>query len=73
MVVSRLSSKGQVTIPKKVRDILGARPGDTIAYEIQGDSVRLRRVDPDAEFHRALSQTLTEWESPEDDAAFRHL
>lgn len=74
MVVSRLSSKGQVTIPKKVRDLLGAEPGDTIAYEIQGNLVRLRRVDPfDADFHRALSDTLTEWESPEDEEAFRDL
>ena len=74
MVVSRLSSKGQVTIPKKVRDVLGAEPGDTIAYEIMGDSIRLRRIDPfDADFHRALSKTLTEWESPEDEEAFRDL
>ena len=74
MVASRLSSKGQVTIPKKVRDALGAEPGDTIAYEIQGDLVRLRRVDPfDADFHRALSETLTEWDSPEDEEAFRDL
>ena len=74
MVVSRLSSKGQVTIPKKVRDLLGAEPGDTIAYEIQGNLVRLRRVDPfDEDFHRALSDTLTEWESPEDEEAFRDL
>ena len=74
MVVGKLSSKGQVTIPKKVRDVLGAEPGDTIAYEIQGDLVRLRRVDPfDADFHRALSETLTEWDSPEDEEAFRDL
>ncbi len=74
MIIRRLSSKGQVTIPRKVRDALGVRPGDTIAYEIEGDLVWLRRVDPcDADFHRALSGTLTEWESPEDEQAFRNL
>ena len=74
MVVGKLSSKGQVTIPKKVRDALRPKPGDTIAYEIEGDLVWLRRVDPfHADFHRALSGTLTEWESPEDEQAFRNL
>ena len=74
MAVCRLSSKGQVTIPQKVRDALGVEPGDTIAYAIRGDVVWLRRVKPfDADFHRALSGTLTEWESPEDEEAFRNL
>ena len=30
---SRLTSKGQVTIPKKVRDFLGIKPGSAIDFE----------------------------------------
>ena len=30
--VSRISSKGQVTIPKNIRDTIGVEPGDMIAY-----------------------------------------
>jgi AbrB family looped-hinge helix DNA binding protein len=30
---SQLTSKGQVTIPKKVRDFLGIKPGSTIEFE----------------------------------------
>jgi hypothetical protein len=29
---SRLSSKGQVTIPKAVRQAIGIKPGDLVAY-----------------------------------------
>ncbi len=74
MLASRLSSKGQVTLPKKVREVLGARPGDTILYEVAGNLVRLRRAEPfDKAFHAALSSTLDEWMSEEDEQAFRDL
>ncbi len=71
---SRISAKGQVTVPKRVREALSAKPGDVLAYEVKGNVVTLRRLDPfDAAFHAALSQTLDEWASPEDDEAFRDL
>ena len=74
MNVSKLSAKGQVTIPKEVREKLGIEPGDWIAYEFENGTVTLRRVEPfDAEFHAALAETLDEWNSKEDDEAFRDL
>jgi len=74
MPVSKISRKGQVTIPKAVRNSLRARPGDWIEYVVKGQEVRLRRVEAfDRAFHEALSDTLTEWESPEDEEAFRDL
>ncbi len=70
----RLSAKGQVTIPKQVREALGVGPGDLVAYEIADGVVRLRRVEPfDEEFHAALSHTLDEWSTPEDQEAFDDL
>ncbi len=74
MHTSKLSSKGQVTIPKEIREAIGLEPGNMIAYEVQNGSVILRRVEAfDAAFHEALSKTLEEWDSPEDEEAFRDL
>jgi AbrB family looped-hinge helix DNA binding protein len=74
MVTSRLSAKGQVTLPKKVRETLGIAPGDLVAYEIGDNEVSIRKVQPfDAAFHAALSATLDEWASKEDDEAFGDL
>jgi antitoxin PrlF len=74
MQTSKLSSKSQVTLPKEVRAALGAGPGDVIAYEVEGNVVYLKRVEPfDAAFHKALAHTLSEWASTEDEEAFSDL
>lgn len=39
MLVSKISKKGQVTIPKVVRESLRAKPGDWIEYEVQDNGV----------------------------------
>ncbi len=74
MHTSKISSKAQITLPRKVREALGAKTGDLIVYEVEGDVVRLKRVEPfDAAFHRALSSTLEEWATNEDEEAFHDL
>ncbi len=71
---SRLSSKGQVTIPVEIRKKLRLEPGDTVIYEIEDDRAVLRRAEPfDIAYHAALTETLDEWASPEDEEAFRDL
>lgn len=37
-----LTSKGQLTVPKDVRDLLGLKSGDRVVFEVEDDSVRLR-------------------------------
>ena len=74
MHISKLSAKGQVTIPLEIRKALGIKPGDLVAYEIQGQYVKLMRIAPfDAAFHSAISETLEEWNSPDDEEAFGDL
>jgi AbrB family looped-hinge helix DNA binding protein len=74
MLCSKISRKGQVTIPKQVRQCIRVAPGDLIEYEIQDDTVLIRRVTPfDRSFYTALQETLTEWASPEDNQAFHDL
>lgn len=33
MIIAKVTSKGQVTIPKKVRDRLGVHPGEEVGFE----------------------------------------
>jgi antitoxin PrlF len=71
---SRLSSKGQVTIPSEIRAALHMNPGDLVVYEVKDDTAILRRAKPfDAAYHSAVSKTLGEWGSVDDDKAFRDL
>ena len=42
MDTGTLTSKGQTTIPKAVRQRLGLKPGDRILYVIEGGEVILR-------------------------------
>jgi antitoxin PrlF len=37
----RVTSKGQVTIPIKIRQQLGIYPGSEIEFEVEGDCVKL--------------------------------
>jgi len=42
MPVSILTSKGQTTIPKDVRNLLGLEPNDKIFYMVEGKRVVLK-------------------------------
>ena len=72
--VSRLTRKYQATIPRPVRERLGVGAGDSIAFVLEEDGVRVRRAEAfDRELARSVSDTLTEWLSPADEEAFRDL
>lgn len=38
---AKVMSKGQVTIPKDVRDVLGVSTGDRVTFIVEGTSVRI--------------------------------
>ena len=38
---AKVMSKGQVTIPKDVRQILGVNTGDRVTFIVEGNSVRI--------------------------------
>lgn len=55
--LATLTSKGQVTVPKTVRDALGLRQGDTLQWDLV----------------EGVEANLQEWNSPEDEEAFADL
>lgn len=73
-LVSRLTSKGQATIPAEVRKALQLRSGDHVAFHLGGGKVTLRKVDAlDRAFLKLSEMAFEEWNSAEDEAAFRDL
>lgn len=43
--VATITDKGQTTVPKPVRDALGVRPGDQIAFRVDEHGVSVHRVE----------------------------
>ena len=41
---ARVSSKGQVTVPKSVRDALGIKEGDEVVFRVEGHRAVLART-----------------------------
>jgi AbrB family looped-hinge helix DNA binding protein len=44
--VPRVTTKGQVTIPKKIREALGIEPGDEIAFEELESGYKIQKKEP---------------------------
>lgn len=42
-VAARVSSKGQLTVPKSVRDALGIEEGDALVFRVEGERAILAR------------------------------
>jgi antitoxin PrlF len=47
---AKVTSKGQVTIPREVRRRLGVRAGDRLQFEEDGDGVRVTAVRKESPF-----------------------
>jgi AbrB family looped-hinge helix DNA binding protein len=52
--VSKVSSAGQLTIPKRIREKLGLRAASLVVLDEVGDVVLLRRFEADEEMLRLL-------------------
>jgi len=71
---SKLTKKYQATIPEPVRKLLHLEAGDAIAFDIDGDSIQLRKARSiDMAFVKGLEGTLSEWDSEADQDAYSDL
>lgn len=44
MNVGKISKKGQVIIPKEIREKFGIKPGDALIFKIQGNKVIIEKI-----------------------------
>ncbi len=49
---ARITSKGQITVPREVRRTLGVRPGDRLLFESDRAGVRVRPVRTKSPFEK---------------------
>jgi antitoxin PrlF len=77
MIISKLTSKAQTTIPQPVRSALGVTAGDELAYAIEDSRVVLTKAPPrqakSAEAWPNPYETFWEWSSLEDQEDFADL
>ena len=72
MIVSKLTSKAQTTIPQPVRAALNLQPGDEIVYEIADDRVILTKARRGGKTDDPF-RTFAEWRSEADTKAYADL
>jgi AbrB family looped-hinge helix DNA binding protein len=49
---ARITSKGQITIPRDIRHVLGVRSGDSLLFESDRWGVRVRPVRVESRFEK---------------------
>jgi len=74
MEIAKISSKGQVVIPKELRDIAGLKEGDAVLFRITDNIITIEKIDKEvgsmvkllkkgSPFQNNLVKTLREeWE-----------
>ena len=66
---ARLTRQGQITVPKSIRELLGAEAGDELVFELRADGVLVRHV-PRGSLTRwagAASATAPSWSGTDDE------
>ena len=73
--ISRLTSKGQITIPKAVREALALGEGDLVAFAVADGLATMRKIAMRVEVaDRAQADAqLDEWGGAADAEAYRDL
>jgi len=72
---TKITSKYQTTIPKKIREALNIKIGDDIIFKLIDDNkVLMQKLNTlDKRYLESLDSMLSEWDSKEDDEAYDDL
>jgi antitoxin PrlF len=52
MITAKITSKGQITLPKKLRQKLGVEPGELVSFEEKEDRVFIKKAVRPSPFDR---------------------
>lgn len=65
--MSKISDKGQITVPKIIRETLKIQAGDFIKYDVEENTVKIRKLETKENIWlRSIDSTLEEWEGDKD-------
>lgn len=75
MELARVTAKGQATIPKRIREAAHIQEGDMLAFDLDSNNrIIIKRIGSSVDVElSALQGTLSEWNSPQDEEAWRDL
>jgi AbrB family looped-hinge helix DNA binding protein len=63
---AKVTSRGQVTVPKTIREALGIKDGDEVVFRVEGGQALLARTpegfDPDQIVDAPTAQCNAEWD-----------
>jgi len=72
MILAKVTSKGQVTIPKKVRERLGVRPGEDVGFEEKGGVIVITKAMIESPFDKWVGK-LTKLKGQRSDDLVKEL
>ncbi|MEZ3118120.1 AbrB/MazE/SpoVT family DNA-binding domain-containing protein [Halobaculum sp. MBLA0147] len=64
-VTTRVSQKGQTTIPKEIRDRLGIEPGDRVEWTDDGGEITINKQIPESSRGALRPEDMTDEEAEE--------
>jgi antitoxin PrlF len=62
MLTCRISSKGQITLPRRIRRLLEVQPGEQVVFVVKNNNVVLQPLGPASA--KALAGSLSRYQRP---------
>jgi len=72
MITAKVTSKGQVTIPKKVREKLGVHPGEDVGFEEKNGLIYIQKTVKKSPFDKWVGR-LKQLEGQQSDDLVKEL
>lgn len=65
MELAKITSRGQTTIPKRIREAVNLREGDMVSFEVGGDRLLVRKlITEQYDYLKGRGENLSESDSP---------